>query len=300
MTVVLPSDAVLEIMRTASGSVLIAALLDTVSDLTCITRWLPEDIASGVCDIEIREDVTGRPGGRLFVQPHLHAKYYRAGDRCLVGSANLTGRGLGWVTPANVELLVELPQQFPGLSQWESLLLTSAVPATTELRDRIMQEADHLKKLGDVRRVPEVDQDAGEETAVSQWIPKCPVPDRLWDVYAGGGADTMVSSARESAQHDLAALTPPRGLTQQLFEAYIAGIMMQMPLMAEIDRLASSGMTDTEAHEFLTERRDIDSLDSANQRWRVLKAWLIHFFPNTYRLETGQEVLVKGKQLPKR
>jgi hypothetical protein len=31
--------------------------------------------------------------------------------------------------------------------------------------------------------------------------------------------------------------------------------------------------------------------------WRVLKLWLVHFFPQTYRLETGQEVLIKGKEL---
>jgi len=313
MSVVLPNDAVLDIMRTASGSVLIAApyikshalrkliaaLPDAVSGLTCITRWLPEDIAAGVCDIEILENVTDRPGGKLLVHPHLHAKYYRSGDRCLVGSANLTGRGLGWVTPANVELLVELPRDFPGLSEWEAALLASAVPATAELRDRIMQEAERLKQAGAVARVPEVDQDTDEETAVSKWIPSCPVPERLWNVYQGGGTDTMVSSAREAAQHDLAALAPPHGLTQKLFEAYIAGILRQMPLMAEIDRLASSGLTDTQAHAFLTEKRETDSSYPTDQAWRVLKAWLIHFFPNTYRLETGQEVLVKGKQLPR-
>ena len=313
MSVVPPSDAVIDIMRSASGGVviaapyiksytlrsLLAALPDTAEELTCITRWLPEDIATGVCDIEILEDITVRRVGRLLVHPHLHAKYYRAGNRCLVGSANITGRGLGWKTPANLELLVELPLNFPGLHEWESTLLASAVPATEELRDQIMREAEHLKADGTTAHVPEVDRGTEEETAASQWIPSCPVPERLWNVYKGGGADTMVSSAREAAQYDLAALAPPRGLSEKLFEAYIAAILKQRPLMAEIDRLASTGLTDSQACAFLAERLDSDASHPTDQAWRVLKAWIFHFLANIYRLETGQEVLVKGKKLPR-
>lgn len=313
MSVVPPSDAVIDIMRSASGSVLIAApyiksqtlqrllaaLPDAADELTCITRWLPEDIASGVCDIEILEDITARSAGKLLVHPHLHAKYYRAGDRCLVGSANLTGRGLGWRTPANLELLVELPLDFPGLHEWEAALLASAVPGTEELRDQIMREAQRLKQAGTILHLPEVEQGTEEETAASQWIPGCPVPERLWNVYMGGGTGTMVSSAREAARHDVAALAPPHGLSEELFEAYIAGILKQMPLIAEIDRLASTGLTDSQACAFLGERLGVDASYPADQAWRVLKAWLVHFFPESYRLETDQEVLVKGKELPR-
>ena len=251
-----------------------------------------------MCDIQILEDITEHSVGRLFVHPHLHAKYYRAGNRCLVGSANLTKRGLGWVIPANLELLVELPPDFPGLYDWEVALLASSVPATDELRDQIMCEAERLKSGGTISLVPEVEQGTEENTAASLWIPCCPVPERLWNVYKGGGTGTMVSSARDAAQRDLAALAPPRGLSEGLFEAYIASILKQMPLVAEIDRLASTGLTDSQAHTFIVERLDVDASDPSIQAWHVLKAWLVHFFPETYRLEIGQEVLVKGKKLP--
>ena len=312
MSVVQPCDAVTDIIRSACGRVVIAApyiksqtlrsllatLPGTAKELICVTRWLPEDIASGVCDIEIFEDISTR-NGRLLVHPHLHAKFFRAGNRCLVGSANLTGRGLGWKTPANLELLVELPLDFPGLSEWEDALLVSTVPATEELRDHIMREAESLKANHETFRLPEVDQGTEEDRAVSHWIPSCPVPDRLWNVYKGGGTDTMVSSARKAAQHDLAALAPPHGLPERLFDAYIAGILKQMPLVAEIDHLASTGLTDGQAHTFLSERLGTDDPYPSDQAWRVLKAWLVHFFSETYRLETGQEVLVKGGNLPR-
>lgn len=315
MKVVSPGDGILELVRAANDRVIIAApyiksralrrLLDvvpeTVLECICITRWLPEDIASGVCDLDILYDVVGARGGRLMVHPHLHAKYYSNGHRVLVGSANLTARGLGWHTPSNVELLVALPAEFAGLAEWEHSLLSSAVQATEELREHIRRQADTLKEDEAARRLPEVENDAAMEAEQTLWVPQCPIPDRLWQVYGGRGADTMVSSAFEAAQEDLTALSPPQGLTQDLFTAYVAGILKQMPLLIEIDKLAAAGLTDTKAREFLANRLgSTDHESEYDQVWRVVKKWLVHFFPDIYRLETGQEVLVKGRELPRR
>lgn len=315
MEVVLPGDGILQLMPGATSRVVIAApyiisptirrlldaIPDTVSECTCITRWLPEDIASGVCDLEILDDLAQARGGRLLVHPHLHAKYYSNGAQSLVGSANLTARGLGWYTPSNVELLVALPPEFAGLAAWEQSLLNSAVEATAQLREQIRLQAEDLKQAGLPRHVPEVEDGAGEEEEPALWVPQCPTPDRLWQVYRGRGADTMVSSALEATQDDLVALSPPQGLTQDLFKAYVPGILKQMPLLVEIDKLASSGLTDTKAHEFLADRLGgTDQEVDYDGVWRVVKQWLVHFFPDTYRLETGQEVLVKGRDLPRR
>ncbi len=278
---------------------LIGALPESVTKFICVTRWLPEDIASGVCDLEILDDVATVRGGALLVHPRLHAKYYAGGARCLVGSANLTGRGLGWHTPPNVELLVSLPSDFLGMKEWEAALLESAVPATLELREQLRKEADRLRASTTFHLMPEV-EGSDEEEAPPLWTPSCPAPDRLWLVYQGAGADRMVSSAHEAAKKDLGALRPPSGLTQQLFEAYIAGILKLMPLMVEIDKLAASGLTDAQALAFLTEKLPPSQDMTHLQVWRVLKLWLMHFFPNSYRLEIGQEILVKGQELNRR
>ncbi len=312
MTVVFPGDALLELMENATSRVVIAApyiksatvrrllgaLPDTVSDCACITRWLPEDIASGVCDLEIFEDVTRVRGGRLLVHPHLHAKYYSNNQRTLVGSANLTSRGLGWSTPSNVELLVALPAEYPGLMDWETALLGSAIQATEQLREQVRKRAEQFKQTRPGRRPPEVEDKAGDEET-TLWVPQCPVPDRLWEVYCGRGADTMVSSAFEAAQDDLAALSPPQGLTEDLFTAYVAGILRQMPFFAEIDKLASTGLTDTKAQEFLSNHLD-DHTRGMNEYvrvWDIAKRWIVYFLQESYMLETGQEVLVKGREI---
>jgi len=315
MAVVLPGDGILELARAAIDRVVIAApyiksptlrrfldaVPETVSVCICVTRWLPEDIASGVCDLDILDDLAQARGGRLLVHPHLHAKYYSNGRDSLVGSANVTARGLGWHTPSNIELLVALPAEFTGLAEWEQSLLGSAVLATEELRDRIRRQAEALKESEPLRRAPEVGDDSATEAGQTLWVPQCPTPDRLGQVYRGRGGDTMVSSAFEAAKKDLAALSPPQGLPQDLFTAYVAGILKQMPLLAEIDNLAAAGLTDAKAHEFLAGRLgSADSEEDYAQVWRVVKLWLVHFFPNSYRVETGQEVLVKGRELPRR
>lgn len=315
MAVVFPGEAVLDLVRNGEIRVVIAApyikspavrrLLDvlpsSVSQCLWVTRWLPEDIASGVCDLEIFDDIARIMGGRLFVHPHLHAKYYSNGRRALVGSANVTGRGLGWRTPSNVELLVDLPAEFPGLVDWEAALLESAVEATVQLREQIGSQAEELRRAGPLGHAPEVEDKAEGGERADYWIPQCPAPERLWQVYRGRGADTMVSSAFKAAQEDLAALAPPQGLSEGLFAAYLAGILRQMPLLTEIDKLASTGLTDAKAYEFLAAHlgETGDEVDH-HQVWLVVKRWLVHFFPDSYRLETGQEVLVKGKVLPRR
>lgn len=315
MAVVLPGDGILELVRAAKDRVVIAApyiksptlrrLLDampeTVSQCICITRWLPEDIAVGVCDLEIYDDLSQARGGRLLVHPHLHAKYFSNGQQSLVGSANLTARGLGWHTPSNVELLVALPANFDGLANWEHSLLTSAVMVTAQLREQIRLQAASLKQVAPLFHVPEVEDETGDEEVAILWVPQCPIPERLWQVYRGRGADTMVSSAFEAANKDLAALSPPQGLTQGLLTVYVAGILRQMPLFAEIDKLASNGLTDTKAWEFLAGHLGGTNREGDyEQVWRVVKQWLVYFFPDSYRLETDQEVLVKGRELPRR
>ena len=315
MSVVSPGDAVLTLLGSASHRVVLAApyiksatirrllrtIPETVSELVCITRWQPEDIVSGACDLDIMDDVTQIQGGRLLVHPHLHAKYYSNGKEALVGSANLTARGLGWHTPGNVEILVELPVEFPGLADWESKLLDSAVEATQQLREHIRMQVEQIKQTALNYHLPEVEDEAGDGSQISLWVPQCPVPERLWEVYRGRGADTMVSSAFKAAQDDLMALSPPQGLTEDLFTAYVTGILRQMPLLTEIDKLASTGLTDKKAYEFLSEQR-ISHASEANeyrQIWRIVKLWLVYFFPESYRLETGQEVLVRGREIPR-
>lgn len=311
MSTVQPNKAVLNLIQNASDRVLIAApyikstvisqLIDelpkTVSEFICVTRWNPVDIASGSCDIEIYDDISKISGGQLFVFPHLHAKYFSNGKTALVGSANLTSRGLGWCTPSNFELLVELPVDFPGLDLWESKLMGSAIPATEQIRDQILAQSESMVPSTGVQHLPEVGIIEGELSDFSTWIPTCSVPERLWEVYEGRGTNNMVSSAYNSAKDDLAALEPPTGLTEELFVVYIRGILWQMPVISEIDEQTKVGLADEYALGVLENYVGEISDEELNNAWQIVKRWIMYFFPNTYRTESRQQILVRGREI---
>ena len=309
--VVEPDRAIAELLRSATGDVVIAApyikakplqqlislIPDNISKLTCITRWLPEDIASGVCDLEIFDIIGNRSEGILRLYPHLHAKYFRTSTQVLIGSANITARALGWFSPSNLELLVQLPIDILGLAEWENRLLGSTIPATTELRDQLAKEAQLLKAAGAGAHVPEVESISQELDPLIPWFPECPAPERLWEVYKGEGIDTMVRSAREGAERDLVALAPPKGFSKDLFEAFVAGILKQMSIVRSIDELSSYGLSDSQAIAFLSETLGNNIVYTHDKAWLIFKRWLTYFFPTDYRLETAQEVLIKGKKI---
>ena len=103
--------------------------------VTCVTRWRPDEVAAGVSDLEVFDELQERNWGSLLLLPRLHAKYYRADDSCLMGSANLTSRALGFSSPPNVELMVQLGANVRSLELFEDQVISSAYPATAELRE---------------------------------------------------------------------------------------------------------------------------------------------------------------------
>lgn len=304
-------ERLLDLCRSASQSVLIAApfvkdhvlarlcdvLSPTVTSFTCITRWFPEEVAAGVSDLEIFDRLAARPRSRLLLHPYLHAKLYRADRRCLIGSANLTGRALGWALPPNIELLVELDAETSELVALETHLISAAVPVTAATRDAVRAAAEKLRTENRVPRFSSVEADSSAPSP-QIWLPICATPDRLWNVYANHEPWQLVSSAATAAAADLKALGLPAGLLRPTFNHYIAAALKQMPLVMDIDRRAAAGITDEEAIALITKTVGSDNLTyPAADTWEVLKKWLAYFFPGTYRRSAQGEVFVRGRQI---
>jgi len=66
---------------------LLGSIPDCVSKIKCATRWHPREIAAGVSDLEVFDILSSSPRAELFLNPLLHAKYYRIDDVYLIGSA---------------------------------------------------------------------------------------------------------------------------------------------------------------------------------------------------------------------
>lgn len=261
--------------------------------VTCITRWRPEDIASGVCDLEIFELIKSRGRSTLLIHPHLHAKFFAADTSCLVGSANLSHTALGWRTPSNLELLIQLNTSDHGLDTWWSNLRTESIWATEEIRSALEREAAELRASGKPIPQPEADQDSIDENKI--WVPECPRWTGVWEVYSGD-EERLPSSALASAKSDLAALCLPPGMNHQGFSEAAKTMFRRTQIFQEIDKLSRIGLSDTTAHRFLSEKCGVMETD-APRRWQVLKRWLSELFPDEFHLETSQEVLLKGRNL---
>lgn len=299
-------DRLLSILGRGETSVRIAApfikahalarALMAVSDnvqVTCITRWRPEDIASGVCDLEIFDLIKNRGRSVLLIHPHLHAKFFAADTSCLVGSANLSHTALGWRAPSNLELLIQLDASDHGLDSWWSELQKDSIEATEDIRFALGRAAAELRASGKPIPRPEADQDTAESDAI--WAPECPRWTGLWEVYSGD-EEQLPSSALGSAKSDLAALSLPPGMNQAGFEKALRMAFRRTQIFQEIDQLAGEGLSDGAAYPILVEQCRIAPAD-VPRRWQLIKRWISELYPNEFRVEANQEVLLRGKNL---
>lgn len=243
--------------------------------VTLVTRWRAEEVASGVSDLEVWDRVRERPDSRMFLESSLHAKYYRFDDRAFVGSANLTGAGLGWRTPANIELL----EAFQTLPEFERELLRRSTPPTDSLRRAISEAAELLRsELG--HQVVEVSTEGTEPQPDSTWLPRTRHPEDLYLAY-GGQAEELARATRESTRADLAALELPPSLSRGSFESLVGTRLLSVQVVARLDAYLAEVRRFGEVRDWLAEELAL-TRDEATTAWQTLMRWLVHFQPSRY------------------
>ena len=222
----------------------------------------------------------------MLLWPSLHAKYYRADSRCLIGSANLTAKALGWTHPSNIELLIEAPATHPRLVAFEQHAVAEAQPATAELHalavaaaEKIRQERDWpdqtMEGKDDVLLL-----DGVVEERTSSWLPSLRHPSDLYRAYSGP-LDDLTSAARIAALRDLAVLDPPTGLSAETFPVVIAALLLQMPVIARIDAFVATSQRFGAVRDLIAFEQGI-SKKEASAAWQATMRWLLYFFPGRY------------------
>lgn len=270
---------------------LLSALPSPVSTVI-VARWIPAEIAAGVCDLEIFDVVSQRPGASLYVHPHLHAKLYRFDDVPYVGSANLTDKALGWVVPGNIEILLDARSHGPELKTFETLLINGARQVDRTYRDQMKSAVDAFAGAPSAAALMESELYQVPAT----WLPRCAAPDKMWFVYADPNTQRLVQGAIEAAKTDLSALGLPQGLSQQQFRQQISLVLAGMPIVQIIDAASREGLSAAKAVDLL----ETFSLNSplpydAATTWEVLQKWLYFFFPSKYREEAVDSIFKQGR-----
>lgn len=214
----------------------------------------------------------------------------------LVGSANVTNTALGFAATPNVELLVEKNPSDPALQEFERLLTAISFRATREIQHQVEREVGLLSPSLPAPAL-ELLADRMEESPASSWLPTCPRPNTLYQVYRGIAGSELIESTVQAAQEDLAYLRPVAGMTQAAFNAYVGGILRSLPIVERIEELLTTGtVAEDPAHSIIRELHpSMKEGYGVSDYWEVLKAWLMYFFPEVYRTRPAGEVLERSR-----
>jgi hypothetical protein len=259
--------------------------------ITCVTRWRLEEILTGVSDLEVWSILQEHPGSTLWLCPDLHAKFYRADNQCLVGSANITAKALGWKEPSNLELLVPLSAHDPIAESFEQELLATSLPVDDDLYQQMVQTVALIAEQYpepswlNVPTETETLQPASSQTPARSddcWLPTLRSPQDLYACYVGKD-DVLNTSAQAAAKADLEALPISPGLPKAVFEASVGIVLLQKPLVRKVDTFVAT------PQRFGAVRHFLASLPCANHpefeatgAWQTLMRWLRYFLPNRY------------------
>jgi hypothetical protein len=215
------------------------AKISTDITVRCVTRWQPEEILRGVSDLEVWSLIKKHPRSSLWLRPDLHGKYYRADDKCLVGSANLTAKALGWSNSPNLELLVPLTASEPTLKAFEIELfkgciqvdeslfeqMSATVQLVAEKYPELLPFVSETLNASESETAPSV-----EQVTVEAWLPTLRNPEDLYLAYSGK-QEKLTTTAWEVATSDLRSLPVISNLPRTAFEACIGTLLLQKPIL---------------------------------------------------------------------
>lgn len=205
----------------------LAPVLDRIAstaNLVCVSRWTPQDVASGATDLECRALTIGR-GGKFLIHHRLHAKYYRFDERVLLGSANLTAAGMNQTAPGNLEILCPPPLQF-NAGQFEAELLEEAFPVTDEafaLWNQIAPIPPQFKK-----------NPLDTEPKLEVWKPITRRPEYLWLAYKRQYGEIPSEQQRSLAKQEGNLLGIPPDMNEPEFHNWVKLAMLSSPFVKDV------------------------------------------------------------------
>lgn len=235
--------------------------------LRCVTRWLPQEVASGVSDPEVLQVLQERGNAQLSIVDRLHAKLYIADDICLAGSANVTLAGFGEVSgTGNIEVLVETSATNPDIRSTLEAIRHEGIEATEEMARAVRSMANTLLQSNE----------AAERRSDAQWFPVSRHPEKAYPMYLTPATGFM-SSADRILLNDLARCNLTPGLSEEVFREAIRTRLQSLPIANPI--LDGSGdlvFTKNDAEEFIVTMTTDEW--SSNDIWLAFVRWMVVFF----------------------
>lgn len=286
-------------MKSDLVSMILEAVPAAVQNIVFVTRWDISEIIAGVSDLDVY-DLLKQRNGTLLLHPCLHAKYYRVDSKSLIGSANLTRKALGFCSTPNVELLIEQDCSLHDLKDLEKQLRKQGIKVTDNLRQQVAAQVAKVKEsIGPaLERIEGYELDFSGDNNTG-WLPTCPKPEKLYQIYKSDRIDHMLESTSKSGVFDIKACKILPGLSEGEFYIYFKTQLESHPIVQKIIAITVSGITADVAIGIIEkdfERVHPRDLTSDNY-WEILKNWLIFFFPSKFRRRPVGEVLEQSREL---
>lgn len=242
----------------------VLGVISSDSSVTCVTKWTPHDLASGVSDIQCRDAVI-RHGGSFNLHSSLHAKYYRFDDIVLVGSANLSSAAMGWARFQNVEILCAPAADF-GAAAFERLVLQNARQISDHefiLWESILETA-----------TSDYEHAIAQPFSIDDWRPSTRDPHHLEIVYCGSADQIASFDEQRAVLRDMQAMRIPENVTIEELRLWVSACLLSSPFVTDV--MALRGGQEDESSMVLAERYGL-SIAEARRGSQTVMNWLIYF-----------------------
>jgi hypothetical protein len=255
-------------------------LLEPVTDsvaVTLVTRWRIDEIAAGVSDVHAYDVVCSR-SGRVWLVDSLHAKYFRADRRILVGSANITGAALGWSSHSNLELVARCVAGSDSESFEQSLLRNALL-----VDDRLAQTFSELQaelRVSESQDVAAAAVAPGDRDSVFDLLPRDPTD--VWIAYRDPESDLLSIDVREKLHRLLIGLAIPSGINRrELLSVAVGSALWLVPAVQEFHQWLDGGRRFGEVAAWVRRQSELDRDDGVLRAQTLLRS-LLYFIPDRF------------------
>lgn len=260
-------------------------IIDIIPDdvfVKCVTRWIPEEIATGVSDPEIIQVLEERGNYAITLVDKLHAKIYISDENCLAGSANVTQPGLGESAgDNNIEVLVGCTTQDQNIVNTLNAISQVERPATLLDAEKARRLADSLK-------------DTATRTEYF-WFPKSRKAERAYQLYSTPPCG-YVSNADQILLNDIESATIAPNLSEPEFNEQIRNLLAQIPLAKSL-LSGAKDMVLTQADALPIIHIDSTSEFTKHDLWHSFVSWMAHFYSDLLITQEITEIALRRAQI---
>lgn len=257
--------------------------------VTLVTSWQLENLVSGVASLEVYQ-ICKANGWTLYIRDDLHAKFYSQDlRRAWVGSANLTGKGLGLVVEGNRELLTHIEALSSEDRVWAFEIRAGARRVDDALFEAYSTWLDSQdvtvppRLVGSPRnRIPEI-----EGRFLTSQLPASTSPGRLWEIMTGV-AEEVSGNELAAAEHDTGVFGVAPAADFEGFRIGLRKSVFQQPFMAALAAAIPKGGLRFGGVKEWVQRHCED--DPVPYRWELtphvqsILAWLVQLAPDRFEI----------------